>query len=194
MNLFYYTLIGLFLSQSAFAGEKEFIAWWKNDGLQEKAADGSKYFRKKIELNFNALEEEKIRTIKKPVAVKKDIERVLLLYKQKNLTLLLITPPNIMKNETTIDEQYYETMRKCADDRSWIVAVPGNAWSEVDLNPYCKDSYGEDEIGIILYWVGGANRPLIEIVTNGPACVPHQLYGWDRKANKYILKEIKCTG
>ncbi len=160
----------LFLAQSAPAGEKEFIAWWKNSNVQDKR-----------------------RAVRKPLAITKGVEAVLHLHAQKNMTILLMTPVNIMKNITTVDDRYYEAMQKCSGDRSWIVLAPENVWSEVDLNPYCAESYGEDEISFVLYWVDSGGKPFIDIVTNGPACASHKLYGWDRKGGKYVLKADKCA-
>jgi len=145
------------------------------------------------ELSFNALQEQKKRRFKKPAAITKEIESVLVLQSQKDLRLLLVTPQNILKDITTIDDQYYETMKKCAGDRSWIVASPKNVWSEIDLNPYCTAAYGEDDIAFTLYWVEKAVQPMIEIATKGTDCTPRKLYGWDKKANKYSLIAEKCS-
>jgi len=185
-------IFALFLAQPVFAGEKEFMAWGKSEAAKENPSDGSKHFNRKTELNFNELREEKNRAVKKPVAIKNDIESVRVLLTQKGMTLLLVAPKNIMKNATTIDDRYYETMKQCAQDRSWVVVSPENAWSEIDLNPYCAESYGEDEIKLALYWMRAAGKPYLEVVTNGQDCVPRKLYGWDKKAGKYILKAETC--
>ena len=193
MRMISFIILGLVLAQPAISGEKEFLAWWKSSQTQEQAGEGTKYCSKQIELSLNGLQEQKKRKLKKPVAIKKEVEAVLVIHSQKDLGLLLVTPQNILKDITTIDDQYYETMKKCAEDRSWIVMTPKNIWSEIDLNPYCTMAYGEDDIAFTLSWVEKAGPPVIEVATKGAECTPRKLYGWDKKANKYALLAEKCT-
>jgi hypothetical protein len=99
-----------------------------------------------------------------------------------------------MQGKLVLNEDFRQTMKKCSGDRAWLVALPENTWTETDLNPYCTMNYDEGQIQIDLYWMRFSTRPFIDIVTNGPGCVPHQLYGWDRASRRYILLSLKCTG
>lgn len=194
MRLIQVIIIGFVLAGPVFAGEKQFIDWWKNYDEQVLVNDDSvRHYRKKIELSFDSLREYS-EGIDVPPAVDKEIETALVLYEQRNRILLLVTPENIMKNMTSLNEEYKQTIMKCAADKSWIVMLPGNEWTEIDLNPYCSMDYGEDEITLDLYWADSSARPFIDVTTSGLTCVPHHLYGWDRETGKYELLSTKCTG
>ncbi len=186
-------IIGFVLAGPVFAGEKQFIEWWKNYDEQILVSGFEQNYRKKIELRFDSLNAYKGR-IYPPRTVGNEVETGLVLYSQRNYTILLVTPKNIMKNMAALNEDYKQTMMKCADDKSWIVTLPENEWSEINLNPYCTMDYGEDAIRVDLYWTRSSTRPLIDIVTNTLTCIPHDLYGWDRKTSHYMLKSSKCTG
>lgn len=198
MRFFHIVVLGLVLSGTVHAAEKQFINSWKNHDEQIMSYDESGlHFRRKIEVDFVSLREYEGRITKpesKPESIEKEIGAALVLYAQENMTILLVTPENIMKGMNTLNEEYVRTMKKCRDDKSWIVVLPQNEWTEIELNPYCRMDYDQDQITINLYWPDASARPLIDIVTNGLSCVPHHLYGWDRKSRKYVLKSRKCTG
>lgn len=184
----------LVLIGTAHASEKTFINSWKNFDEQLTAYDESGLpFRKKMEVNFRSLREYEGR-LEKPGSIGKEPEAALVLYSQQNMTILLVTPENIMKEMDTLNEEYVRTMKRCIHDKSWIVVLPENEWTEIELNPYCTMDYDQDQITIVLYWSRGSSRPLIDVVTSSLSCIPHYLYAWERTSRKYVLKSKKCTG
>lgn len=185
---------GLFMALPVSGAEERFIRLWSNHDEQIMVDDYYEGgYRKKTVFDFPSLPEYG-GGLEKPPFVKSQIEAVFLLYSRKSLTILLVTPGNSMKNVTALNDEFRRAITQCRDDKSWIVTLPANRWTEIDLNPYCSMMYEERQIRIILYRTVSSFRPLIEIVTGGLACEPHYLYGWDRKSRGYELKSAKCTG
>lgn len=186
-------IAALLAALPAFA-EEQFVKRWSNydehimiDGYFER------YYRQRKEIDFTSLRKYE-GGIAQPPSVAGRIEAAFLLYSRKSMTVLLVTPENTMEHAGMLDDEYRRTMAECREDRSWIVVLPANTWTEIELNPYCTMMYGEDQIRIILYQSVASFRPLIEIVTSGLTCEPHYLYEWDRRSRGYELRSRKCTG
>ena len=81
----------------------------------------------------------------------------------------------------------------CDGAVSLLGAEPFAAWGEVSLNPYCDETYGPDEVDLALYWLPGAEWPLIDVTINGPACVPSDLLRHDPAAGRYVLAREACA-
>lgn len=174
--------------------EKKFIESWKRyDEFLTASDDKGVQYRKKLSLKFDSLAPYP-GEIMKPPEIIEEIESAFTLWSQANTVILMVTPKNIMKQLTLLDEEYKQTQKQCREDKSWLVVLPENEWVEVELNPYCTMYYGEDQIAIDLYWSDSSKRPFVDIVTNALTCVPHHLYGWDSKSRKYVVKSVKCTG
>jgi hypothetical protein len=183
-----------FLTGTVLAGDRQFVEQWKNyDEQIQVSRDLDRLYEKKIRKHFYSLTEYEGQ-LTPPPGVDREIEDVLLLYSQENMSILLATPKNVMKNRSTLNEDYKKARTMCGEDKSWLVLLPENAWSEVDLNPYCTMDYDEEGILFDLYWTGSTIRPFVDIVTNGLTCVPHRLYGWARKTGRYEPIAVKCTG
>ncbi len=86
----------------------------------------------------------------------------------------------------------------CSQNKSFIFS--GNPsqlihWSPpLQINPLCEESYDPSEVDIILYYRNDSPHPVIEVVTNSPACVPKDVYGFDLKDKVYKLADFFCTG
>jgi hypothetical protein len=122
------------------------------------------------------------------------VETVLVVSAQQDRVILLVTPKNTMASLEYLGEEFKQALKRCATDRSWIVALPENSWTPIELNPYCTMDYDESGILVDLYWTRFSSRPLIDISTNGFRCISHALYGWDARAGAYRLKADKCSG
>ena len=188
-----FTILILFsLTASVQANEERFINWWMNYDEQILVSDdAARHYRTMTQLEFNSLPRYEGTLTGSPEG--KELEAALVLFSRPSGTVLLVTPRNIMKSMKFLNEGT-GALAQCADDASWIVSLPENTWTEIDLNPYCTMDYDEDQIGIDLYWLEPVRRPLIEIVTAALTCEPHQLYGWDRRSQAYRLQAAKCTG
>jgi hypothetical protein len=194
MRLTSMIIIGLILTSPLLAGEQKFTTWWKNYDEQVMVdRNSARHYVKKKELRFETLPEYHD-SPSAPAAVEGKAGRALVLHQSRNLTLLLVLPHDTMNNVTYLNDEYRQAIARCSSDRSWIVVLPENAWTEIDLNPYCTMDYGEDQITIDLYWHRSSRMPFIDVVTRRLTCIPHELYGWDRRARAYELKERKCTG
>ncbi len=180
------------LAGPALGDEGRFIERWKSYDEHVQVFDQGPRYQKMIPRTFDSLPDYDGR-IEVPAGVAPDIERVLLLYAQQNMTILLVTPKNSMKDLRVLNEEYRLARAKCGEDKAWLVLLPENAWTPVELNPYCSMDYGEDSIKFDLFWAGSA-KPLIDIVTSGLTCTPHYLYGWDGRYDRYDQKADKCTG
>jgi hypothetical protein len=86
----------------------------------------------------------------------------------------------------------------CSQNKSFIFS--GNPsqlihWSPpLKINPLCEESYHPGEVDITLYYRNDSPHPVIEVVTNAPACVPNYVYGFDVKDKVYKLADFFCSG
>lgn len=177
-----------------FAEDGDFLSWWEQVATPEQFKQGeNSYYRKLLKLKFTGLAEYR-GPVSKPTTVGKTIEKVFVLYSDKRSSILLATPKNILKGMDEGSGAFYAAYGKCSRDKAWIVLLPENRWTEVEVNPYCAESYAPEEIDILLYWSSGHERPFVEFVTNGPACIPGYLYGFEKKTQRYRLLAEKCGG
>lgn len=103
----------------------------------------------------------------------------------KGISIILVIP-----SEKLEDEHSY----KCYSNKSILRSSLEDGGLPINLNPNCSEIYGPDEVNITLYWMTIDKKPLVEIETNGPACVPAMLYQYNEKANTYKLVAEKCGG
>jgi len=87
-----------------------------------------------------------------------------------------------------------EEYTQCWQKKSILRASTNNPGLSIDLNPYCSEAYGVDEVDLSLYWISLKEKPIIEIVTNGPACVPATLYVYNKTKKSYERAAEKCGG
>ncbi len=196
MGMFQILAVAVLLAVQPGAGEKQFVEWWRNYDEQimmNNSWEEGYHFRMKNELPFESLPEFS-ETLEPPAGVGPDFGKKLVLYAQKNFTLLLVTPKETLDGMSVLDDRYKQALKQCEGDRSWIVALPANTWTEVALNPYCSMGYRTDEIRIDLYWTSFSSRPLVDIVTNSLTCTPHELFGWDGTNRAYRPLAQKCSG
>lgn len=194
MMIWPFIFLLVFLTAPVQAQEKKFVESWKRyDEFLSSADDTTVKYREKMSLPFSSLPPYTGEVVKPP-EITGEIENALVLWSQAEAKVLIVTPQNIMKQMTLLNEEYKQKLKQCRDDRSWIVVLPENRWTEVELNPYCTMHYGEEQISIDLYWAGYSKKPFIDIVSNALTCVPHQLFGWDRRMHAYVQKSSKCTG
>lgn len=83
---------------------------------------------------------------------------------------------------------------KCSDNRSEIYIKGDRNKLKIDLNPYCDESYDISEVDIAFYWMAHLKYPLVEITTNGPACIPSTLYEYSVNNRIYKKAAFKCGG
>ena len=88
------------------------------------------------------------------------------------------------------DEEYTQCLKK----KAILKASANEPGLKIDLNPYCSESYGANEVDFSLYWVSLKEKPIVELVTNGPACVPASLYVYDKTKKSYMPAAEKCGG
>jgi hypothetical protein len=81
----------------------------------------------------------------------------------------------------------------CVDNQAVLGVGPRGGWTPVRLNPFCNETYTTTEADVILYWLDGEEWPHVEIVTNGPACIPAELYRWDPRARRYVMVRKACA-
>ncbi len=171
--------------------EEQFTERWKtfDETLQEQVL-GPAGFRRRIELPFSSLRPFKGR-LSMP-ADKGAMAEVLVLSEHEGRAVLLVTPGNSLAGPGMLSEEFRQFLEKCSGDHSWLVSLPENNWTAIDLNPYCTMAYDENGIVIDLYWTKSSSRPLIDISTNGFQCVAHRLYSWDGHVYRQVAD--KCTG
>lgn len=187
------TLLWTNVTSAASSGEGIFIERWRAyDEVVQAQATGPAGFRKKIEIPFDTLRKYDGQIVPPPHAG--NIGQVLVVSSLKDRSLLLVTPKNTLGAIEYLGEEFRREMAKCEGDRSWLVALPENTWTPIDLNPYCRMAYDESGIVIDVYSIRSSPRPMIDISTNGFKCVSHRLYGWDGRSAGYRLRAEKCTG
>jgi hypothetical protein len=100
-----------------------------------------------------------------------------------NDTIIIFVPRKTLQQESKIDVH-----------NSYLWVVGKNAWTPIELDPYGSDCYSTKEVTIVLFWLQKEKFPLIELTTNGPACVPTFLFWFSEKDNCYELIEHQCGG
>ncbi len=152
------------------ATQGDVVKWWKDSWLIGRA----------LGLMIMDLELQHL----KPVQSGKGYETYTL-YKDARIEILLDVPTETMGEGVPT---------KCEKNRSMLRVAGRPKGLAVDLNPRCSESYGLDEVDIRLLWLSVDEAPLVEIVTNGPACVPGVLYRFNDRAGSYEKAAEKCGG
>ena len=107
------------------------------------------------------------------------------LYKSARNEILLDVPTAAMENGIPTT---------CGSNRSILRVAGRGKGAAVELNPWCSEVYGIDEVDIRLFWLSADEVPLVEIVTNGPACVPAVLYRFNDRTGSYEKAAENCGG
>ncbi len=80
-------------------------------------------------------------------------------------------------------------------DASWLLARPSGGITTLPLSfAATQDAYGPDEVDFYLYWLPDRRWPLVELITNAPACVPATLYLYDAQIARYRVLRRECGG
>ena len=87
-----------------------------------------------------------------------------------------------------------EEWERCLRWKSLLVPSDGGRPVIIDLNPWCNEVYGPNEVDFAVYRVVGLRDPWVEMVTNGPACVPAFLYGYSAGATGFEKIGESCGG
>lgn len=80
----------------------------------------------------------------------------------------------------------------CDENRTLLLAAGSDAGAELQANPHCwwwveMGGAGLEDLDFHLYWLRGESYPLVELVTDGPACIPVYLYRFDADDRRYRL-------
>lgn len=182
------------LAGPAFCGDREFVGWWKHHDEQiQGSVYPERHYRRKKKLDFDRLREYQ-GTVTVPPGIAGQTGKAYVLFSHSRNTVLLVTPLNTMGNRTVLNEEFRRAMEQCSGDHSWIVTLPANQWTAIDLNPFCTMEYDQGQIEIDLYWANSSAWPLIDFITPGLTCIPHSLYGRAGMTRAYELKAGKCSG
>lgn len=175
------TLASLFFAVSSIAADpSDFMEWWEHTAYTEAHARPPRGVR-----HVRVLFEELIPATSALSALPSKFNA------KAWVSLVLTTPPDIsITLLVPIDKpKDFAPDASCLREKSWLRAGTSDAWTAVELNPYCNSAYGPDEVDLNLYWLKGEEYPCIEIVTNHPAYVPIYLFQFDHKMKSY--KQIK---
>jgi len=94
-----------------------------------------------------------------------------------------------------VEENIEETGEpRCMKNKSFLRISGYGSGTQVDLNPYCSEGYTMAEVDIRLYWLPLMRWPLIEVITNGAACVPAALYQFTETTKAYKKVAEWCGG
>lgn len=63
---------------------------------------------------------------------------------------------------------------------------------DIYLNPFCSETYLSGEVDFVLYGTKRSRVPLLEVTTNGPACIPSSLFVFDVQQGKFKLAAERC--
>jgi hypothetical protein len=149
---------------------KDFVDWWKS-----KWTHGRPLGIIRVDYKLNLL---------KPVK-EEDGYKIYTLPDDGDISIILEVPlPKPGQTDTD----------SCNSNKSKLKVSKGDTGLLIDLNPYCDESYGPDEVDIALYWISIKQKPIVEIGTNGPACVPVMLYIYNKEKGKYELAAEQCGG
>lgn len=164
------------LAESAYFSQDtsthEFATWWKRKWIL-----GRPIGIIKVDYELHRVE-----------PIKEDGEfETYLLPGEEDISIALEVPVAKPKNED-------DFVPECASNKSKLKSSKTDKGLLVDLNPYCSESYGPNEVDITLYWISINEKPLISISTNGPACIPAMLYTYNPNIAQYELAAEKCGG
>lgn len=148
----------------------DFVDWWKR-----KWFHGRPLGIIRVDYHLNLLKPDKI----------EDRYKIFTLPGDNEISIVLEIPfPKPEQTDTG----------SCTSNKSKLKGSKSEAGLLIDLNPYCNESYGPDEVNIALYWTSIKEKPIVEIGTNGPACVPVMLYVYNKNNRKYELAAEQCGG
>lgn len=152
------------------ATQEDVVKWWKDSWLTGHA----------LGLMILDLELQHLRPVRHGTGYE-----TYTLYKSARNEILLDVPTEAMGDERPA---------KCENNRSMLRVSGRPKGLAVDLNPRCSEVYGFDEVDIRLFWLSADEVPLVEIVTNGLACVPATLYRFNDRTGTYEKAAEKCGG
>ncbi len=103
--------------------------------------------------------------------------------------------PNFILLEIPTSKPDGETgdMSKCINNISMLKLSGQKEFLELNLNPYCNDSYEMLDVEFRFYWLTADSKPMVEIIVNGPACISVELYVFNTEKGKYKLAGRKCS-
>ena len=161
--------------------QAEFIAWWKVPHFETAAL-----------YRFSDLLPSSLDAVGTPAPIEHQ-DQVGYVYEIPNESSFLAIPHKRLEplNEGCSGNSLAR-FNLCEDDHSWLIVGDERRWVPIDFNPYCSLTYGDEDLSINFFYFANTRRPLIEITTNGPACVPHYLYGWDESVMTYKQLGYKC--
>jgi hypothetical protein len=90
----------------------------------------------------------------------------------------------------------------CDKQLAWIIQMPENIWASLDPElsyELCSAPIGTvkyssvTESSVNFYWCEDSSQPIIELLTNGPACTSHYLYIWNASDRTYRYYGKKCV-
>lgn len=145
------------------------VAWWKSSWLKSKTIGLQKKSYRLIDLKASS--------------------------KNKKFETYIFETPNKVRVAIEIPTQKpdFESYNyECDKNRSKLSIVKYGKSSEINLNPYCSETYDKNEVDIVLYFQLKTKYPLIEITTNAPACVPSTLYKFDTNKKMYVPVARQC--
>jgi uncharacterized protein (TIGR02145 family) len=132
----------------------------------------------KIYTDFDSLDFNELVDFEKHPNLKYEVKEI---FKSDTVSLRLIAPT----------DSDWDT--NCYDNKSYLnyKSKSQNQFIEIDLNPYCSESYAANEIVIALFRTSLVTNPILAIESNNPVCGPVDIYIFSNKTNRYeYVKEL----
>ena len=162
----------------------QFCLWWQHTIFTDDAKALPPGITAR-DIEFKSLQRISAHKIENPPLIHADSTLAFEIWQSSGMSIEIVCP---VFNVEALSES------DSLDTNSRIRLLPGGAWTSIDCQPFSNDVYGPDEVSFRLFWIAGQTVPLLEIMTNGPACVPAYLYAFDSRLHQFVLKGKACGG
>ena len=151
-----------------------FYNWWETTAYQQMHDAAPKGVRDKY-IPFAKIETLQPKKNSLPRQCDGHTFKSFCIYKSSNYSIILAVP---LDSGCTI---------------SWLRVSTYSTWVPIDLYPFTSDCYGTEDVDCRLFWIPDEKMPYIEVITNGPACIPMDLYRFDPKEKIYTHVRHLCS-
>ena len=159
-----------FFSKGDVTDSSSFYDWWQTTAYERSHNVAPKGIRDK-QIHFSTIEQLQHWQDSLPQVCVNHIFKRFIIFKYTNYSITLAVPTD---SSHTI---------------SWLKVLPFDNWISLDVYPFTSDCYRPNEVTFRLFWLPNELYPYIEIVTNGPACVPMDLFRFD--SVEMIYKHVR---
>ena len=163
-----------------------FYEWWYEATGMYEVYDKPPPGISRTKLIYDSLNHFPDEDLKRPKEFCARSSEVLSIYQHQNYSYVVLVPTISPTAQAGPEED-------CWKNSAFLARWPEVNWIKIDLNLNCGEAaYGTDEVHFSLYWLKGEKYPFLEMITNGPACVPAYLFRYSESRGQFELVGHQC--